>query len=591
MKLKQKMLCLVLSLCLLAACLPLAAAAEDATPQGVWTDYAATTFAGGTGTKDDPYQIATAQQLALLAKDVNGGNPDVKHSGEYFVLTADIDLSDHVWKPLGYESYSSGGGSSQSFCSYFDGNGKKIVGLYVDERVGDKWGKNRNAGLFGCISAVGTEPTIKNLIIENGTVLAGDGSTDASYAAGLLVGSITITGGSNVEYAVIENCTVSGTVSSAMYAGGLVGSANYTHLTNCRADVKVNGVCVSGGFIGGAFISTLTDCIATGKVSGGWATGGFAGEFYKKVEAKHCAAFGSVEANDWNIGGFVGYTEEDVTVENSIAMGDVTSTLIPNYNPKAGGFVGTALNGVKLEKCHAAGKITTASSGNIGGMIAVGDGSSAADCSFDNEKNAALAAVGNAVSGTYAVAAQETAAVLASICVDYYGGHDMKASAAKAPTCTEDGHEAGAECARCGHREGFAVVKATGHTGGTATCKEKAICKNCNTPYGALDPHNHAALVKTEAKAATAQAEGNIAYWHCADCDKYFSDVAATTEIQKADTVTAKLQPASNGDKGEDPKSPETGDNVDPMRFVMLLLVSGGAVIAAACGRKRRETV
>ena len=138
-------------------------------------------------------------------------------------------------------------------------------------------------------------------------------------------------------------------------------------------------------------------------------------------------------------------------------------------------------------------------------------------------------------------------------------------------------------CTECGY--------GCAHTGGTATCKEKAICKNCNTPYGALDPHNHAALVKTEAKAATAQAEGNIAYWHCADCDKYFSDAAATTEIQKADTVTAKLQPASNGDKGEDPKSPETGDNVDPMRFVMLLLVSGGAVIVAACSRKRRETV
>ena len=68
MKLKQKILTLVLSLCMVAACLPVVASAETA-PQGLWTDYAAAAFAGGSGTKADPYQIATAEQLALLATD------------------------------------------------------------------------------------------------------------------------------------------------------------------------------------------------------------------------------------------------------------------------------------------------------------------------------------------------------------------------------------------------------------------------------------------------------------------------------------------------------------------------------------------
>lgn len=460
MKLKKTILALVLSLCMVAACLPVVASAEDA-PQGLWTDYAADSFAGGSGTKEDPYQIATAAQLALLAKDVKGGNPDTNHSKEYFILTANIDLSGHVWTPIGYETYASGGGSAQSFSGYFDGNNKKITGLYVDERAGDEWGKNRNAGLFGCIAAVSSEPVIQNLIVD-GTVYAGDGETDSDdyYGAGILIGSITVLG-NDVPYAVIKNCTVSGTVNSTKNAGGLVGNANYTHFENCTANVKVEGYSVSGGFVGNAFKSQLTDCTARGDVSSrGWSTGGFAGILWSNTTVEHCAAFGKVEAKDWNLGGFVGYAEENVTIKNSIAMGDVTSN-VSGWDPKAGGFLGTAGSTVKLEKCHAAGKVT-AGSGSVGGLIGVCSGS-VDGCSFDNQKNAALPSIGND-STACKEAAQNTAAVLANICVDYYGDHDMVDKSGKAPTSTEDGYEAGRECKRCGYREGFAVIKATGKT-------------------------------------------------------------------------------------------------------------------------------
>ena len=458
MKLKKTILALVLSLCMVAACLPVVASAEDA-PQGLWTDYAATAFVGGSGTKDAPYQIATAEQLALLAKDVNSGS--TTHSGEYFILTADIDLSGHVWTPLGYESYSSGGGSAQSFSGYFDGNNKKITGLYVDERAGDNYGKNRNAGLFGCIAAVSSEPVIQNLIVD-GTVYAGDGDPKSgyNYGAGILVGSIATLYGT--DYTVIKNCTVSGTVNSTKNAGGLVGDANYTHFENCTADVEVNGYSVSGGFVGNVFASEFTDCTAKGDVSScGWSTGGFAGILFSNTTVEHCAAFGKVEAGDWNLGGFAGYAEENVTIKNSIAMGDVTSN-VSGWDPKAGGFLGTAWGStVKLEKCHAAGKVT-AGSGSVGGLIGVCSGS-VDGCSFDNQKNAALPSIGND-STACKEAAQNTAAVLANICVDYYGGHDMVDKPGKAPTSTEDGYEAGRECKRCGYREGFAVIKATGKT-------------------------------------------------------------------------------------------------------------------------------
>ena len=93
------------------------------------------------------------------------------------------------------------------------------------------------------------------------------------------------------------------------------------------------------------------------------------------------------------------------------------------------------------------------------------------------------------------------------------------------------------------------------HTGGTATCTEKAKCSVCGVGYGKLDPAHHANLVNVPAKAATTSAEGNIEYWHCGGCGKYYKDAAAQEEIEQEDTVVAKrrvyyapsLYPVRNG--------------------------------------------
>lgn len=593
MKLKQKILTLVLSLCVVAACLPVVASAETA-PQGLWTDYAASAFDGGSGTKADPYQIATAEQLALLAADVNSGAGSKTHTKEYFKLMDNIDLSAHVWTPLGYETYASGGGDAKAFQGYFDGNGKKITGLYVDERTGNSWGKNRSAGLFGVIASIGSEePIIQNLTVENGTVFAGDGdaNSDEWYGAGLLIGRINTMYGT--DYSVIKNCTVSGTVSSTKNAAGLVGDSNYIHFENCTADVKVNGYSTAGGFVGNTFASEFTDCVAKGDVTSyGWCTGGFAGVLFWDTTVKHCAAFGNVEAGDWRIGGFAGFAQTNVTIANSIAAGDVKSNL-SNWDPKAGGFLGEALyaednnNGqesefVKLEKCHAAGKVTTAKAdGSIGGLLGSDESKniSVVGCSFDNVKNASLAGVGSNPTGTYGITAQNTAAVASSICVDYYGGHDLVDKDGKKATCTEDGYEAGKECSRCGYKEGFAVIEAAGHTGGTATCTKKAVCEVCHQEYGDIEPDHHEdGLTYVEAKAATTQAEGNIEYWYCKDCGKYFANADLTEEITKADTVLPKKQEQGGGQT-------KTGDSSFAL-WGVLLLVSGSAVVV--CAKKKK---
>ena len=92
-------------------------------------------------------------------------------------------------------------------------------------------------------------------------------------------------------------------------------------------------------------------------------------------------------------------------------------------------------------------------------------------------------------------------------------------------------------------------------SGGTATCTEKAKCSVCGAGYGDLNPAHHANLVNVPAKAATTSAEGNIEYWHCGGCGKYYKDAAAQDEIKQEDTVIAKrrvyyapsLYPVRNG--------------------------------------------
>ena len=92
-------------------------------------------------------------------------------------------------------------------------------------------------------------------------------------------------------------------------------------------------------------------------------------------------------------------------------------------------------------------------------------------------------------------------------------------------------------------------------SGGTATCTEKAKCRVCGAGYGDLNPAHHANLVNVPAKAATTSAEGNIEYWHCGGCGKYYKDAAAQEEIKQEDTVIAKrrvyyapsLYPVRNG--------------------------------------------
>ena len=172
-------------------------------------------------------------------------------------------------------------------------------------------------------------------------------------------------------------------------------------------------------------------------------------------------------------------------------------------------------------------------------------------------------------------------------------------------TCTVDGCSAGMQTENCidadkdhkcdicdyiisecaddnkDHKCDYCGKKLTDHTGGKATCKDKAKCEACGAEYGELDPKNHTGLKHFPAKAATKTTEGNIEYWYCEGCGKYFSDRDGTKEIKKADTVTAKLK--------DDPKSPQTGDTCSSALWIALLLVSGGAAIGTTVVGKKKK--
>ena len=172
-------------------------------------------------------------------------------------------------------------------------------------------------------------------------------------------------------------------------------------------------------------------------------------------------------------------------------------------------------------------------------------------------------------------------------------------------TCTVDGCSAGMQTENCidadkdhkcdicdyiisecaddnkDHKCDYCGKKLTDHTGGKATCKDKAKCEVCGAEYGELDPKNHTGLKHFPAKAATKTTEGNIEYWYCGGCGKYFSDRDGTKEIKKADTVTAKLK--------DDSKLPQTGDISNLALWIALLFVSGGAAIGTTIVSRKKK--
>ena len=275
------------------------------TPNAPWNGAEADAYDGGTGTKDDPYQIATGEQLRHLAVQTAAA---AANSNFYFVQTEDIDLGGLEFAPI-----ASGGAN---FKGTYDGAGHTVSNFTQSLTAA-------NAGLFGYVSG-----TIQNLTVADATITSTRNNVGALVGR-LQSGSITgctvrdsaVTGedyvGGLVGYTgyPIQNCAVLRTsVTGAQYVGGAIGQLNNTTLTcTYAAAATVRGSsqyigglagCVSGGS------SKVEDAFARGSVSGGQYTGGLIGgnSAYSSPSVKRCYAVCDVTSTTSDFGALFGRT-------------------------------------------------------------------------------------------------------------------------------------------------------------------------------------------------------------------------------------------------------------------------------------------
>lgn len=211
-------------------------------------------FAGGTGTADDPWQIATAEQLDNIRNYLGS-----EHNDKHFIQTALIDLGVPPWSTgTGWEPI---GSVSSSFFGTYDGNGFTIDGMLINRPAHDQ------QALFGCVNG----GTISNL-----------GVTDVSVTGNSYVGAL-LGRGSQAE---IDNCFSTGSVTGLSTeilggTGGLIGRiSSHAIISNSYSECQVTGTEAVGGLIGATFIAiSVVNCYSTGDVNGDQYVGGLIGSY------------------------------------------------------------------------------------------------------------------------------------------------------------------------------------------------------------------------------------------------------------------------------------------------------------------------
>ena len=328
---KKKILSLLVTMGLAASLVPVSVFADGTE---VWDGSVAESFAGGKGTKDDPYQIATGSQLAYFAKRVNAEEYGEKYADTYFELTEDIDLGGKEWTPVGetVADLIMGGHEYFVFSGNFDGNGYTIKNLTIGTEASPYSGDV--CGLFGATSG-----TIEDVVLENVSInYIGEKYSSAYYfrMAGALVG---------YSMGDIVNCTVTGLDMKAGSDGSYVTLNSIGGLVGIQdGDTTVSHSRVSG---------KIEETTKKGNV------GGFVGTLVKGSSAKYCGADVSVEVTGNGrgiaVGGFVGIgngvTTDETLIENCYATGNITGA---EY---AGGFVGN-ISGLNISNCYAKGDVS-----------------------------------------------------------------------------------------------------------------------------------------------------------------------------------------------------------------------------------------
>ncbi|MEG2266370.1 MAG: fimbrillin family protein, partial [Acinetobacter sp.] len=321
-----------------------------------WDGTYATSFASGAGTKESPYLINTAEELALMSTVYYSETAPTNRANGYYKLMTDVDLKHLDWTPIGSGSVGGVISSEGSFTGAFDGNGHTITGLKVTANNTVTY-----VGLFGLVAPGHndqTVPSIENLIIKDAEIYAGTtvtGDAKGFQGAGILVGHISRTSSTDGDHiAKIKNCHVTGAIhqvggTTAKYVGGLAGYVQVSEIKNCSANVTIDTKASQvGGLLGYVFGSSVENSRSKGSIIGNFTLGGFvggaeniqSGAEWNYMTIKDCTTSVNVTALDWNVGGFIGYM--NATIIGCSASGNVNSTLnTDSHFYKTGGFVGT----------------------------------------------------------------------------------------------------------------------------------------------------------------------------------------------------------------------------------------------------------
>lgn len=447
-----------------------------------------TVYMDGLGTAAYPYEIGTADQLKTFRDIVNGANGQTQNPAACAKLTNDIVLNDGT----------------------FDENGKYTTG--ASGKAVETWTPIAYSGPF----------TVDTTLYYTGTFDGQGHAIKGMYVsindAPSIEDQVCLGLFSTAKNAVIRNVTVTGYVSGyAGNLGGIVGylaggtienCANYCTVTDTSAAYEVPSYV--GGIAGAVNCSAaIRDCYNTGKLTEHvfvryHKTGGIVG-YIGSSAVSNCYNVGKVAGKGWYNGEIIGFIAGEDEEETPSTINNCY--YLNTTNEAVGNDADTVTN---------TGPKTAVQFGN-GTVLALLINGRADSAHPWNSQCKYLAAAGR------------TLPVFKTQTGDAHT-HDWSA-------WTSNGD--GTHSRRCTCN----AAETVNCSGGTATCTAKAKCADCGAEYGDTNPNHHGDKLKhVVAKDATTSEEGNIEYWYCEACEKYFSDADAKNGITQAQTVIPKRQ-------------------------------------------------
>ena len=464
------------------------AAARDGYSHALWGGaWAQMQPSSGDGSVGNPYKISTAAELAWFRDQVNSGNNTISAT-----LTEDIDLAEFChakdgtkyteevnWTPIG--------NSDNMYQGTFDGNGKTIRNLYIND-ISENIGISGYASFFGYADAGGN---IKNITFDNAKVK----TTADDYCTGILVG---VAGSCIENIKILVNCSVEG----KNYVGGIAGRAN-GDIDNCENHAMVNGANFVGGIVGNYVFSdkSITSCANYGVITGTRdKVGGIAGDFNSGT-IQNCANYGDITGTFY-VGNLIGCADE-CNLDNVLGTGNVTAT---SNKGQAGLLVGNIEN----SSSTASGILAYNSSAKltINGTVQTGE---------------AVKAIGQGSLTSADKINAFTAEQLKSGMVANQLQKNVSGSAKWGQKLNTDDYPL------LGSAD---EVYLDGNV--TTNCLGEQVSAFTNTKpaqEGTLTVKHGDSPIHHESVAATCTTDGNIEYWECNLCHKSFSDKLLTQGV------------------------------------------------------------